>query len=276
LLKEPTQNDIDVLANENLRNGLTQDVSEARSMAKNELHQNLTAQRGKVERFVKDASARMALDLQGSGIGDFKDIAGEIQNRLLDEGSYLVGAGKMSPEEASNKMSDIIKELGKTATQTKTTGAKSFLTTGSKEKIRAWREQKKEFEKYGFGEIFDDMAAASQGITPLQAAHSLDPLKNEEIKKNISRGFFKHNLKGEKTKLSDKNINKIAEKITPDTNILSIAYLVREKGLDVNDFIGKISELSDANKLALTEQQRRQIKKPISGSRFGDILFNVF
>jgi hypothetical protein len=277
-LQPPSQDEIDALARKYILGNLTQDVAQAKQLASQELNQNLQSQERKLGAVEKEIGQRMALDLQKGGLGNFEDVAGEIQKDLLDQGKYLVSGKGLTPEAAAQQISKVLRDLGKTANQTKTTGALSNLFTSSEEKTKNLKTQRKEFEKYGYGELFDDMAASAMGITQLQAASVLDPLKNEAIEKSLSK-FKDHKIfsfEKEPIKLKEKDLDRIARDLKPSDNLFSIAEKMRGKDIDVNDFMTRISDLADEGKIALTDQQRRQTQKPVNNSFLGDILYKIF
>lgn len=273
--KAPTFGEINALAKDILNDGITQDPQQATAMATQQLNQDLLSRQANAEAFQQDFSKRFALDLQGTGLNDYKDIAGEIQNALLDQGEYMVNQLGMSPQEASLKVSEIAKELGKTSNNVKEVGSLSRLLSSSSDKITALKSQRKTYEKYGFGELFDDLAAGQMGLTPMQIAHELDPLKNKDISKHISS--LKTNYdRSEPSNLKDSTLDSMIKNITPKDNIYSIEYELREKGYSVNQFKQRVLELQDAREIALSPQQQRQLKRPVSNSFLGDILFKIF
>lgn len=279
-IQEPKYEDVFSLSNEILDSGVTQDPRIAEEMARSRISQDIQAQENRISKFKNDANERIKLDLQGSGLGDYKDVAGEIQKNLLDQGEYLVSQG-MSPEAASQQIGDIARELGKISNNTKDTGSFWNMFRSASTKTQELREQRKEFEKYGFGEQFDDIAAAQLGITPLQAAHELDPIKNKAIKEQLSKlkkqpGPMLRELGNVGRKMDPSSLDAIIRKITPKDNLFSIEYELRDKGYDVNQFKQRVSELADEKELALTAQQKRQQKRDVGNQFFGDILYQTF
>jgi hypothetical protein len=273
LLQEPSYQDISSMARDILESGITQDPNVAEAMAEKQIKQDLSAQRNKVTQFENDLNKRLDFNLQKGGLGNFQDVPGEIQQKLLDQGSYLIGKG-LSPEAVSQQMDQIATELGKIATQTNTTGSIPNWFSPSTEKIRQLKDQKKKYEEFGFGEQFDDIASSALGITPMQAAAVLDPLKNAEIEKAIKPHTSK--LRFEPQKLKEKDLDAIINDIKPEDNLLSVAEKLRSGMIDVNQFFERLSQLEDEGKKALTEQQKRQRNKPSNNSIMGDILFKVF
>jgi len=271
--QEPSKEDVRDLAIRNIESGIALNERDAEAQAYNELKQNLVAQREKLGSFRTGLETRLTNDLQKGGFAQFQDVSGEIKNALLDQGEYLVGVKGLTPEAAQQEIADIGKELGKTVTQTKTTGAISNWLKPSSEKTRELREQKKQFDKYGFGEQFDDIATSALGITPMQAAAVLDPLKNKDINKVLDP--LKSTIFVDVRPLPKKTLDSIIENIEPDDNILSIAHKLRDKRYDVNQFLERVSELEDEGKIALTPKQQRQRQKPSSNSMLGDILYNT-
>lgn len=266
ILQPPTTQERDALAARLINSGQILDVAEARQIAQQQLEQDRAAQSEQLTNLQNGISKRIGLDLQGGGLADYKDVAGEIQRKLLDEARvrYLDGA---IPEQVEQDISSIITDLGKVATKTKALGSLSNLAMSSKNKVSQLRQQKKDFEEYGFGEQFDDLAQAALGITAMQTAAELNPLKNKEFKSQADS--FKSKLIG--TYFGEKQLNRLIESITPEDNILSMAAYLRDKNLDVGKFLDRTRQKED-----LTPQQKRQLQKPASNSMLGDILFKVF
>jgi len=272
----PGYNDIKSLADDYLNQGLTEDPQEALKFAETELTQNRQAQQTRNDEFKKGLNDRLKLDLQGAGLGDFKDLAGEIQKTLVEQGEYMVNEGGLSPEEASAQLSQIALNLGKATTNLNETGSWTNMFRGSGKKETDLREQKKEFQKYGFGEIFDDMVTAKMGFTPLLTAHILDPLKNETLLKLIPKSNSPLKKGVRATDLSENQLDNIIDAIKPSDNLFSIEYELRKNHYDVNKFKKRLSKLVDEKKKALSPQQERQQKRPITNSPLGDILFETF
>ncbi len=275
ILQKPEKADVEQLAREKyLPRDPYMTISQAEALAREELNENIESQKAANQALRSDLNTRMALDLQGSGLGDFKDISGEIQKTLLDQGEHMVNVQGFTPEEASERLSNIALELGKTANATKETGSFWNSFRSSKKKEQELRDQKKEFDKYGFGEHFDNIAAAQLGITRLQAAHVLDPLKNKKIESEI--GSLKKIPGTSDKKLKDEQLDSIVKSISPKDNLYAIEYLLRDKGYDVNQFKQRVSKLASEKQIALTDQQKRQNKATVSNSFLGDILFQSF
>jgi hypothetical protein len=272
--QEPDFNEVNALAKNYLREGITQDPGEASSLAKQELTQSRAAQQQKISNFRTDFGKRLATDLHGSGIGDFKDINGEIQNSLLDQGEYMIGKMGMTPEEASFNLSKIATDLGKTSNKLRDLGSFTNMFRSSKEKTTDLKSLKKDFDKYGYGEFFDDMAAGELGITPMQAAHVLSPLKNDSLKRQIT-DTPKLKQKSTENNISEKDLDKIIRRITPKDNLFSIEYLLRERGLDINQFKTRLRDLEDKGEIALSPRQQRQMERVVSSSYLGDLLFQT-
>lgn len=305
LLQEPTQQDVNNLASDYIEQGIVQNRAEAVQLAQQELTQNLTSQNAKNKTLTDDLNSRIALDLQKGGLGKFGDVAGEIQKELLDQGEYLVNAKGKSPQEVSQEIGDIVTNLGKTSNKTKQSGSFENMFRPARIKDRELREQKKDFEKYGFAEQFDDVATSSLGITPMKAAQVLDPLKNELLKdkigklkqgskvgdilssvasgtlgplasfipglKQVQEGVF--NGFGNGTEMPSKSLDEVVKSIEPTDNLMAIAYEIRKKNLDVNQFLQRVSELSDSGEIAITPRQKRQLERPVNNSLLGDILY---
>lgn len=274
LLKPATQAQIDSLANDYLDSGETFDIAEAKKMAEAEFEQTRKAQQTQNKGFRDLMQERFKTVLQGSGLNDFSEIKGEMTQALLDQGEAMMRRDGLSPEAAAQRMSNIALELAKSSNKLKEMGSFMGMFTPSKNKISDLQVQKKQFEKYGFGELFDDLAASSLGITPMQAAHVLDPVKSGALKKELE-GIKTKGPKGTVSELSDQKLDNIIKSITPKDNISDIEYYLREKGADLSQFKRRILELSDENKIALTPRQRRQLERKTEQSYLGDILFQV-
>ena len=274
ILQEPSFDQVNSLAKDYLNQGITQDPGEATNLARQELTQNRVAQQERSAAIRTNLTDRLSRALQGGGLNDYKDIAGEIQNSLLDQGEYMVNQLGLTPEAASEQLSSIATDLGKTVNKLKDTGSFTNMFKSAKEKETALRTQKKDFEKYGYGELFDDMAAAELGITPLQAAHVLSPLKNKEVD-NILDKTKKLSKKSTTENIEPKTLDKLIKSIKPKDNLFSIEYKLREKGLDLQQFKRRILELEEAGEIALTPQQKRQQERAVSESFLGDLLFQA-
>lgn len=277
LMQEPDFPTINALAKEYLNEGITQDPNEANKLALQEIQTNRQAQQQKIEAFKNDFGGdkgRFALELQRGPLGgeSFSAVAGEIQQALLDQGEYLMNKQGLTPEEASLQMSNIAKELGKTTNKTLDTGSFENMFKSRQAKITDLKSQKKDFEKYGFGEQFDDIAASALGITPLEAANVLSPLKNKEIE-NVIAGTKKVKQKSTENNIQPATLDKIIKSITPKDNLFAIEYLLRDKQLDIQQFKRRIQEMEDAKEIALTPQQKRQMQRSVSESFLGDLLF---
>lgn len=280
LLQVPTYEEQYKLANKYLDQGITQNPEAAMKLADLELRQNLTSQKTKNDTLRTSLNDRLARELQGTGLNDYKDISGEVIQKLIDQGEYLVNQKNKTPEEVTEELSKIALNLGKTTTNLKETGSMSNLFRASSKKASDLREQKKDFEKYGFGEIFDDLATAAMGTTPLEIAHVLDPIKNKELEKklkdlkkstNWGSAFFESNKK-----LKENQLDGLIESIGKDDNLFSIEYELRARGYDVQQFKDRVSALEDEKKKVLSPRQKRQQKRPVDNSFFGDILFESF
>ena len=274
ILQEPSFDQVNQLAKQYLNEGITQDSEHATNLARQELTQNRVAQQERSTALRNNLTDRLSRDLQGAGLNDYKDIAGEIQNSLIDQGEYMVNQLGLTPEAASQQLSDIARDLGKTANKLKDTGSFMNMFKSSKEKSTALKTQKRDFEKYGYGELFDDMAASELGITPLQAAHVLSPLKNKEVE-NILDKTKKLSQKSTVDNIDPKTLDQLIKSIKPKDNLFSIEYKLREKGLDLQQFKRRILELEEANEIALTPQQKRQQERAVSESFLGDLLFQA-
>jgi hypothetical protein len=269
MLQPIRDEDIEKAALNLVQSGEEPDINKAMAKAEAKLNTNLKAQQTQVTDAETGISKRLGLELNGSGLGDYKDISGNIQQNLVDKAvTKMIGRG-MTRELAEKEAADIGRELGLAATQLKNN---SSLTSWSKNKIRTMKAQADVYEKYGYGEQFDEMAAGMLGITPQKVASILHPIENAEAK-NIIKGMNKWiHLPQNKTK----QYEKLAASIKPSDNLLSLADYARSNNLDPNDFFSIIRDLKQQNKIALTDQQIRQLQKPVQENLLGDILFTLF
>lgn len=274
LQAEPDRQEINDLAVKYLDVDPLETREGAQEKALNEIRQNRGSQQTNINKFVSDFDQRFANSLQKGGIGqNFGDVAGEIQNALLDQGKRWVGLG-MSPEAAASKVDDIALQLGKTANTVKELGSWGNMFRKARNKTADLKVQRKEFEKYGLGRIFDNLAASSLGISRMQAAHVLDPINNPVIEKELDK--HKDTIKpGSHYKVKDipnSEMKKIVDNIRPEDNIHDIQYRLREKGISLNQFKNAMMDRYDL----LTETQRDQIRAPVRQDFAGDVLFQSF
>lgn len=274
LLQEPSQSQINDLAKDFLQQNITQNPEHAQVLAKQELNQNRFAQEKKINDAKALANERLDLSLQGGGFGKFKDLPGEIQRDLIDQVGYMVGNQGLSPEQAAEKIEKIGLDLGKARNNLKDTGSFWNMFRPSSKKITELKSQREEYEKYGWGELFDDMAASELGITPLQTAHVLDPLKNSRIQSHIGKLKQSHEFGGKK--IDDKKMDEIVRQITPRDSLYSIEYLLRDKGISLDQFTQRVHDLQSKKEISLTDQQKRQLKRAVSNEFRGDLLFRSF
>jgi hypothetical protein len=292
VLQEPDFHQVNALAKEYLNDGITQDPQEATKLAASQLSQDRAVQQKKIAQFKDDfggEKGRFALQLQKGPLAgeSFKAVAGEIQQKLLDQGEYLMAAKGLTPEQASMEMGNIALELAKTTDKLqKTSTFPNQIKLSREAKTNDLREQKREFEKYGFGEQFNDMAASEMGITPLEAAHVLSPLHNSKTQKLIEetktpaaakqKGFNPFiPQKQQENNIDPSRLDSIIKSISPKDNLFSIEYLLRAKGLDIQQFKKRVRELRDEKAISLTPEQGRQLKRSVTSSYWGDILFET-
>ena len=269
LLQEPSfEEDIKPLADDYLRSGLATNPTQALQMATQEFNQNRISQQGKLNTFTNELNERFKTELQGSGLNDYKDVAGKIQQALLDEGRDRILRGN-NPAVVAQDMGDILYDLGLAANKVKDIGSWGNMFKSSKAKTNDLLQQRKAYQKYGFGELFDDMATAALGITPLEAAHNLDPIKNKKLNEGLNkfRGgpFF-----------SDKKLDNLLRDIKPKDNLFDLLYKMRQKHVDVDKVKARIEKLVSDGEIALSKQQERQLQKPITNNLLGDILYEIF
>jgi hypothetical protein len=274
LLRAPKTEEIEDLARTKfLARNPSMGITEAEGLARNEINTNREAQKTANAELRTDLNTRMALDLQGGGLGDFKDISGEIQKDLIDQAEHMVNKQGKSPEEAAQIVGDIALELGKTANSVRESGSWHNMFRSSKTKEQELKDQKEIFSKYGYDELFNNFAAAEMGITRLQAANILDPIKNTEVQSELAKI---KKIPAQARKLKDDQLDSLIMKIKPSDNLHAIEYELREKGVDVNQFKQRVSKLKNEKQIALSDEQIHQQKAAISNSHLGDILFKIF
>ncbi len=260
--------DIEKAAVELQQSGQEPDYNRALATAKVNLEENRQAQQAQVKATGDELNKNLSLELQGAGLGDYKDISGHIQKDLMDRAvTKMIGRG-VSPELASQEASDTARDLALASTQMKTV---ALSNASSKDKTRALQEQSKIFEKNGYGEQFDEMAAGMLGVTPQKVASILHPIENPEVKSKLNKiKWYTPSRPG------TKELGSLALSIKPTDNLMAIANELRSKNVDPNDFFAIIRNLKQQNKIALTDQQSRELQKPVQKTFFGDILFSLF
>lgn len=242
-------------------------VNEAMDQASQRLNTARASQQQKMTGAVEEFGKRMALELQGEGLGDYKDISGDIQQDLSDKIQTQIANG-ISAERAAQEASEIARELARSSTKLKET---SSLFRSSSSKSRALKEQYKTYKNYGYGEQFRQMASGMLGITPQKVASILEPIERPEMKKALSKiTSFQFPVNQAKT------LEKIALEVKPTDNLLSIADYLRDESIDPNSFFKIVRNLNDQNKLPLTNEQNKQLKTNVSKGYLGDILFTLF
>lgn len=276
LTQKPSQQEIDQLANKYIQEGLSFDATDARMKAEKEIEQNRASQQQQLNTFEKNLSARLADELQNSGLGDYGDVLGEIQRKLIDEGKLRTAGLGATPEQSSAEMSKIGKDLGRAATAIKKTGSFGQIDKPLKSKISEWKAQKKIYDDYGLNQPFMEIVAASSDLTPYQVGAALDPLENKKLKQNLSSLKTPAFLKPYGNKIKEQTLDDIVSEIKPSDNLWSIAQELRNKRYNEDQFFDKILEMKNNNQLALTDDQKRQIEVRGRGSVLGDFLFNAF
>lgn len=270
LLEEPSPTRTKELADQYIDEGLASSPEEAKAMATQQLTQEREAQRNNLKDFEDTTSKRLGLTFQGEGLGDYKDLSGEIQKRLLDEGAHRILAQGKNPQEVAQEIDDIGSMLGKTATLLKRSVDQIGNSAGKARDIRKYR---KEFEKYGFENIYDDLVQGETELTPVEIGNIVRPLKNDVITKAIDKLSTSH-ITGRKT--DEKVLEHIARSIRPEDNIQSVFYELREKRRNIDQLKGVIEQLADEHEIGLTDQQKIELDKPINNSFYGDLLFRAF
>jgi hypothetical protein len=279
LLKEPSQQDLDKMANRLLKEGSAFSVDEAMNQAKERLSQTKKSQLENIDRFKTDLNSSAARVLQGSGLNDYKDIEGRITQNQIDLGEADIAEGK-NPAVVEKDRRDLLEKLGRASTQVKKTANKSLFTTRPSQKIKEWKSQKEIFDKNGYGNEFIDLVAAHQGITQMEAAHAVDPIQNKALEKELegldsvltklkTRNPFK-----EINQLNDKYTKAVISHINPGDNLLDVAYHFRKSGLDANQLFESIRS-AENDKPFLTEEQLYQLNQPVKNDFYGDLLFEA-
>lgn len=238
----------------------TLNSEELKNLAEKELNQNYAQNLELRDKIRTEISQNIGTQLQNQGLNDYQDVPGEIQKNIVDQIEHMVFKQGMTPEEASHKMGEVVKDLGKARNLLKEAGSRYFWE--APEKITDLKSLRSDFKKFGFEEIFDNLASGELGISRLEVAHELDPIKN----KKIDDVFKNKNAK----------VQDIIKYISPKDNIYDIEYRLRETGGDINGFRKKLQEAVDNKDISLTDQQRNQLKAPVTQSFLGDLLFRMF
>jgi hypothetical protein len=283
------QNQIQPITKENINNrayeliatGAEIDPDVARSRAKEELQTDKNAQDEANANFAKDLNSRLALKLQRvSGIGgdSYQDVSGRIQSRLLDEGIYQRGVKGLTSEAAAEKVDKMADELSRANLTVKEASELPYSET--KKAIEDYKLGKKIYDEYGFGEEYNDIVSGTAGITLMETAAMLDPLKNDSLKKALEIagkpkfkiGFAKPGFSSTRT-LGTEQMRNIIDKIKPGDNLLSIEHYLRDHRIDISEFKRMVREEKFKD---LTPQQKIQLGKPSKNSFLGDIFFRTF
>lgn len=275
VLQEPSFEQINTLAKDYITQGLAQDPQEATTLAKTELTQNLLSQRAKETQVQTELNTRLELSAQGRGLGDFKEVPGQIQRDLIDQAKFMVRNGA-TPEEAAQKIEGIALEMSKTINNLKDSGSFWNMLGSSNKTITDVKRQREELAKYGYGELFDNMASAALGISPLETASFLDPLKNKKVKDSIESIKPFHFRVGATSTIKDESMKNIIRNIKPTDNIYAIEHMLRDKHVDLDQFKKLALELEHNKEIAFTKEQERQLKRPVNNNFLGDILFRAF
>lgn len=279
LAREPSQQELEREAAELIKNKAAFSEEEAIEKARSRRAQTKQSQIENITNFKKDLNDRAARVLQGSGLNDYKDVEGRITQNQIDLGEADIAEGK-NPAVVEKDRGDLLEKLGRASTQIKKIANKSLFTTRPSEKIKQWKSQKKIFDENGYGNEFVDLIAGHQGITQMEAAHAVDPIKNKELEKDLNElNSFLTKIKTrnpfkEINKLNEKYINKIISHIKPEDNLLDIAYHFRKSGLDVDQLFESIRE-ADNSKNFLSDKQLYQLDQPVKNDFYGDILFEA-
>lgn len=275
-LQPPTPEDIRSFAGELVRSGNAFTEEEALQKAQNQLQGAYNTQQETIKKLRADLSQRAAHLLQSAGLGDYKDLTGNMTQQLVDraEAEHILEGKPIAQIE--KEIGDQIKELGRVSAKVKETAGKSLFTTKPKDKISAYKEQKKHFDKYGLGEEFIDMVAADEDITNLESASFLEPSKNKVLEDVIKNTWTRGKYAPQGFVPIDENaVQKIAESITPQDNILAMAYELRKNHLDVQQFADAVRDAFDRGDIELTPQQEIQLTKPLNNSMWGDMFFEA-
>ena len=268
-LQQPSTQEIEDLAGTYFNSGLALTPADAKSMASQELQQNLLSQNTKNADLRKEFENRFGT-LLSSTFGDNTKIAAEIQQDLVEQAEYLVNEQGMTPQEAAGKLTDIAQELGKTYNNLKELGTKTDFFN-AKNKTNELKPQYKTFKDYGYDEQFIDLAANAFNVSPQAIALEVSPVKGTEIGKKIEK-LKNHAKHYEVTK---KMYDDLARSITTQDNLLSIEKALSDSGygLNPNAFKSSVNELKYKD---LTKRQLNELRKPIPTTRFGDLLFDTF
>lgn len=251
-------------------------ADELRTKAKEELQTKFDTQDIGLQKLRSDLNGKIQLALQGEGFGDYKDVSGEIQKDLLRQAEYMYTNQGMNPVEIGSKISDVMMNMGIANNALKKIGGEGIFDT--KSKITDAKLLRKDFEKYGFGGIFDKLASAHLGWSEPLVAHELDPVKNDKIDAIINKYpekkfFSRMDATGKiPERIKDSDVDSIIQNIKKGDNLFDIEYKLRQRGYKIEKFKKKILE----SKIDLDNDQDRQIKAPIDNQWWPDIFAEIF
>lgn len=285
ILNQPTPEQNDALARVILQRNPSLSWDQALDRATTQNNGKFTAQSNALNTYDTTAQQRVSQSLQSKGFGDFSKVPGEIQQAIVDRNRVDVINGNKTPAQAAEAARKTSLDIAKSADKMAASGSvwKNLFRPGIKN-VTDLKAQGKNFIDNGFVEQAIDTATSSYDMTPMQAAHVFEPVKNKSISKEIeSINKFKTpkiNFLGSADKEWDKinekykeSIDRIIQSITPEDNLNSIQYQLRDKGLDVAQFRDRVQDMVDEGRIELTERQQRQQERPADNSYWGDIMF---
>lgn len=226
-------------------------------VAQQELIRNTEAE------FTKSLDAR----IQQNASEPFKKIIGEMQQDYIRKATNDVASGKLTEQQAADKYSKELLDFSKMRSKlSKDSFSIGKLFRGSsKEVLGGIRE---EYKKRDALELFAHDLEIQQGMSA-QAANVIAYPISKELASKVSSG--KGPVEFRSKEKTDKSLMKMAEAITPDQSILSLAHEIQKKGLARKDFMKRLFELNKENKIALTPLQQRQTVEALKGLSMQDI-----
>jgi len=282
----PSNKEIQQKAAQLISQGFTKDISSAEKQAGLDLNAEREARKEKNIEFKQQFAPRIQSTLQNGGLKDYADISGKLLNSLQDQADVLINKYNLSPEEVADQLDELAFNLASTKDKINNvnSGKNFFRSTDTKAKdLRALKEV---YDSVGAGEEFNELAASILGSTRLKAASMTEPLKNKKIKSEISslKNQFKRIASDafgsifERTfkETYEKTFDPIIKALTPKDNIYTIEYELRKKGFNLQQFKDRVRELESEKEISLTEEQKRQLRQPVSESFYGDILLDTF
>ncbi len=231
----------------------------------------------------------LLLSTSANGAKVYADIPGEIQDKRIQkiEDAYI--SGEKTIPEAVREVAKQDLELAKARTTLGTVGAKDWFNKiisspkKSKGQLDLIRE---DYKKAGEQELMAKDLINKNDLTPPTAYALTFPVSGDAKKFIDSKkqtfygknGFEKIGSKLGISKTSEKDIAKYFQKNAKDEDSpLAWASEVENIGLDKDEFLSKINEYWNENRINLNKRQQEEIKTTIPEKRtLSDVFYNGF